>query len=769
MVAYKSASLGGTGNDTEFENAFANIAQVYLRDKAPKLMPYQIGFQIVEKDPDANRGVGIAGFKAGDKLIYCPLFFLKGRLKGHEMMYLHDDNQFVPLNEAYLNDTLGKKPQMIGEGVNRSEWRKNTGPINMLPLAGHGYKYSSEQGVKIAEWAMPCAIKIANVVVEDNAWKGVDTGKTLLEVIKAAGAKGVEFLCETFLKYPKLGEYFDKTYGYDKLAAAIDGRSINNGVLGDRPEKAKVVKRSTRTSTGSVLGKDDPLKTGALRILYRDKIASASFPDDLNDTERETLIDDDFLIQDHRDEGDTSLVYDVDERKSLGSPPESGIYEVFTKDGEFEKCVVVLDPISDIPEANSVMVIPLDDKKRHFLAHSSRVLVKLPSGDKFPNKEYKEWIAKQSDISLGSSGMEDSWRRRFVLFTPDGKATAPFSLESDTSDGDRRYYDVRYHDWPDFEAYSTQSPYGGCHPCGSGGNLNRIVMTDRPIGTLQERASGLYVPATAKMMRVDQADTTKWAPGDLNDLRMAMTEKTAELKVVHHGSEVWVNDKNMTAKSAIVHLVARHGLREDMARTLIKEAELASSKSRRCRIKYADFYSQQNQQPSGIAPSFPERPEGSSPFNRSYSRYGDVQTEYHAPMEIPFDQPYGENQFYDYGRQLLEPTMQVAMDAAETGQKEVFDTAMIGSLLKTVREDSMIDEHLPVLMKAMDAVARLMVSFYWHQDKFEERYGKSDMVELEDSLRNVFENIGDLILFLKQKTIRSYPEENVADLQHAAA
>ena len=43
--------------------------------------------------------------------------------------------------------------------------------------------------------------------------------------------------------------------------------------------------------------------------------------------------------------------------------------------------------------------------------------------------------------------------------------------------------------------------------------------------------------------------------------------------------------------------------------------------------------------------------------------------------------------------------------------------------------------------------------FYWHNEEFKDRYGKQDLPELEDTLRNSFEILGDLVLFLKQKTI----------------
>jgi hypothetical protein len=60
-------------------------------------------------------------------------------------------------------------------------------------------------------------------------------------------------------------------------------------------------------------------------------------------------------------------------------------------------------------------------------------------------------------------------------------------------------------------------------------------------------------------------------------------------------------------------------------------------------------------------------------------------------------------------------------------------------------------------MKALDKLGRILFMFYWHQEEFEDRYGKQDLPELEDSLRNAFEVLGDVVLFLKEKTVGGGP------------
>ena len=80
---------------------------------------------------------------------------------------------------------------------------------------------------------------------------------------------------------------------------------------------------------------------------------------------------------------------------------------------------------------------------------------------------------------------------------------------------------------------------------------------------------------------------------------------------------------------------------------------------------------------------------------------------------------------------------------------------VISGLVKNMDTDSSIDGYISDIMLGMDRLGRLLFLYYWHNDKFEERYGKQDMIQLEGNLRNVFKNIGDLVLFMKQKSVEA--------------
>jgi len=45
-----------------------------------------------------------------------------------------------------------------------------------------------------------------------------------------------------------------------------------------------------------------------------------------------------------------------------------------------------------------------------------------------------------------------------------------------------------------------------------------------------------------------------------------------------------------------------------------------------------------------------------------------------------------------------------------------------------------------------------------------ERYGREDIVDLEDNLKNVFKSLGDVVLVLKQKSISPEPDAMSAEL-----
>jgi hypothetical protein len=292
------------------------------------------------------------------------------------------------------------------------------------------------------------------------------------------------------------------------------------------------------------------------------------------------------------------------------------------------------------------------------------------------------------------------------------------------------------------------------------------------LGGMHNVGDTLFVASNVKAVKLNK-DMSRYAgekfpaPGTSAEAQMwvMQTGMAAPLKVYSHGSgDFSVTDKEKTAahltyNETLKQLVVRHGLLYKTASALIKEAE--KERGVRVLIQYPAGHPLEKKAddpflgPGPSAPSMPEPPMQSDPM------LGGVQSQ--QPMtayqEVPeMHAQSGNKALYDPNPQLDTNPYNLAMDAAGTGQKDVFDAGVVGSLLKVVDSDSLVDKYLGDMFLGLDRIGRVLFLYYQHSDAFRQRYGEEDMQELEDSLKNTFKGTGDLVLFLKQKTVEENPE-----------
>lgn len=144
----------------------------------------------------------------------------------------------------------------------------------------------------------------------------------------------------------------------------------------------------------------------------------------------------------------------------------------------------------------------------------------------------------------------------------------------------------------------------------------------------------------------------------------------------------------------------------------------------------------------------------------------DMQAQPQEPMPTDMDE-------YNPYRNGSQAGAGSAGGSGSTGQNtDVTDNmSLVSSLMREPANDQMADQHLPALVACMDALGQLLFQFYQHGDIFADRYGQRDMPELEDALRSQFEGVGDLVIFLKRKTVQPFGDVEMADvgLQTAAS
>jgi hypothetical protein len=177
----------------------------------------------------------------------------------------------------------------------------------------------------------------------------------------------------------------------------------------------------------------------------------------------------------------------------------------------------------------------------------------------------------------------------------------------------------------------------------------------------------------------------------------------------------------LTKTAAVLHLVSDYGISAPSAKLMVSESsdkQGFAPKSNRYMLKVAERYSLQTAQPG-------------SGSRRVFSQ---------APLET--------------NNELMPArALEAAVKASDSGVKEVMDVSILAGLASSKQSLEMIGEYVGDLIKAMDRLGRMLFLFYWRNEDFKDHYGQQDLIKLEDSLRDVFSSTGDLIIFLREKSV----------------
>lgn len=116
-------------NDLDIEKAFADQASGFVENKLEPLMkpPYHIGFEVVRKNDENTRLIGIFAFKVDDHLLFAPVFFLNGEIKG-PLLYRCDTKTFVPATKEWATYLISSLEKEEGHGQAISQ-RNDSAPL----------------------------------------------------------------------------------------------------------------------------------------------------------------------------------------------------------------------------------------------------------------------------------------------------------------------------------------------------------------------------------------------------------------------------------------------------------------------------------------------------------------------------------------------------------------------------------------------------------------------------------------------------------------
>ncbi len=795
----KLASIGGD-QEGQFEQTLASMAFIHIQDKAPKLLDYLLGFQLIDRNEDNTKAVGAFGFQIDKQMVLVPIFFLSGDMKGHEMMFLVNQEMFAPLKENWVNYILKKKPQILGEGTSQSLAQMGVYPPNIAqlvlpPFSSSKYSFNNRRK-KASGWSAAAINILGGAAMDPDTAADVESyffgrgkeahsgslDKMLSKDVRFV--KAAQKICDA---WPGVKENLDKHYGKGyletKLAGAIKQITKTAEDAGFSIFSKRQKKAATRAPLRSVLkqsaaDKSPDITPSKLYAITEDSPT-------LTHGERAKVQQGEKLIRDYRDGEEFTAKYDVSQPTGLMNPTQTGVYEVLLNDGKFVKCLLVFGPNTTSGQKDFVTVVKLesDGEQRASANIPARKLFVRSGTQEQPDKDWFESLPNDGSAADGST---------IVAVTRDG-GTVPLELAESVADNTYMCYCNSHVASGYRDTDSSGIPLDGPIACCGPGPFDApaVVFNVRKGSSFLLAKGGLlYIPENAKLLKLKTLKCDKCGkgkgdcsceyfsrrytpeirllPGGPEDSILSLKTKTAELKVEADSCDITINGKTLARRDALADLVLTHGLSQKDAESLLKEAGHKSVA--RWRVVYAPGFPVK-QADMGSNSGFPPPSEGGSMYNMSSlintpAPMGSPLPYSTAPVTMPVEQQQiipgmdsGMTDPYAYDPMVMEdPMLTRGFNAAQSGpagqdnSKEVFDTSMLATLTKVVNPDVAADEDLSIYAQAMNKLGRRLFMYFWHNEAFQERYGKKDLPELEDTLRNAFEIIGDLLLYLKQKS-----------------
>lgn len=792
-------------NRQQIEKDFSNLAFTFLRDRAPSLLPYLVGFETVDQDPDGSRAIGIFGFSLGDRFLYVPAFFIANQIKGMDLLYSVDENMFYPLRESWINELVNRQSLNLGAGVQSDQKmrasfdRPNFEFVARPPLTGTGAKLASAVLNSSVDWWNGIRADIAARMDETKGDPG----------FQQAVAGAMATLTKQAVEQGKAADSMLRKWVFS--TSGVEGAKHLAMCLAD-PGFAKAAATFYDLDDLLIYEYDAKLQkqaaTVTLEMVSVDNMCNAPAVA-VDPKTRERIVRDSFAIIDKRPDDQKSELYTEDYLKRVSNPDQPGRYDLFLSGGMVADAYVIRPQVypgnlshGDRP----LQVVVNPDSRTYFLADNQSMYVRNPIDEELVDERVsrsgQELYAKAVPVADAEVG------GKYVLIDDRCRGSLPFTVQSVIrQSGTDLVLHVRWCTCPEFvrtKSYvgsqgigdkvrdMTLASSSSTRPSQYGpfaDSPDHLVPTDKA-GILTVSGTRLIVPTrTYKLFRLEEAkpgtcnDEQPFQPASFAEIGETMEKISAHRLTVEHAGagefnillDGMLDRQAMSYKQAMVRLVGGYALPVEGAETMLKEAVEHIKARRFALLKQGQqvYFGPPPVQGVGYDPQIgagvqdpqyalmrgktqglPRWEEAGAGSGINVANpTGGMPDGGQEPLPLP-----GGDQVPGANFPMPQDANALAQQAAGTGQQQVFDATTIGGLAQTYDTAASIDAMLPELMAAMDRLGRMLFLFYWRNEDFATRYGDQDLTDLEDQLRSVFKNYGDLVLKLKRKSIESVDE-----------
>ncbi len=811
--------------DSNFEKTFSDLAFTRIQDKAPSLLKYLIGFQLIAKNDDETHAVGVFGFKVGSQWVYAPIFFINGELKGHELMWVKNLDLICPMEEEWINSIKQQASQPLGqsEPTPRTELGMRQPDFNVFARVPYmGSKFASNPVTynsvyKMLERDNPDFLPVLDLFVvgpRDVKYAGLEQKFDLPRALKLMGKRAAYRLVNTMtndhafadsvlrfykvndiIGFAKSAEKLDKdAAGYSSSAPAKNCKDCENFFS---HSKCKVVQGDVApngscnyfrmASVHDEIAPVSPLADNTKLAAAGDTKIEGTCPKPiivtrgdnlsslvhgLTESEKKKLLADGHIVKDERTRVDRTIVYKTQVGMQFSSPAENGFYEVATSNNGRRKLLLFPRPLhTGGPGAfRQDHCLAVDPETKEVGVFNTAELMTTQQLNNF-----KGWTS-DSDVPGLQALSAIKPKDIVIIISPKFQGTTVFRVKKMDTNQEGHTEIQTEHVWlrePAQSSFLTSHGYRDnngvgavCYSDSSRATKN-LVLTKKPGDKMNIVGSTIFVPKECKCIIIKQEDERKmesdwWArpkqfssgPGVTNEIGILPEVALSIMKsagqrdglqrlAVHTdgiGFAPYLNEQPqhmMSKLAALKFLITNLGLGEDDANLLMQEAQPGIPT--KVLLKVASPFQAQFEEP---------------PLDSTFNGKARVRYPHSTGQGLGDSSEYGSNlREYLYDPYVDDDAKAHANQAAQRGDKDVFDTSVIGGLVKNQDVDSLVNRYISDMTLGMDRLGRTLFLYYWHNEKFEEKYGKQDMQQIEGNLRNVFKNTGDIVLFLKKKSV----------------
>lgn len=545
-----------SANQRQYEDDFGSLAYQFVQDRAPALIPYLLGFEVVDRNEDGSKAVGIFGFKVGDDFYYVPAFFLNNQVRGVDLILNKKTNQFVPLSEKWIDFIINKHAVSIGGPADdrvRETMRNPDLTFVQRPqtaMAKVGSDVEARPWSPTEAWNQTKAVMAK--MAEDPLFRDMLVG------ISASVKGGLEKAAES--KYIK--DFMEKVGGPEAmsgLCAAMHDVSFANAVMSlyksaeafwtknlvnaaihvDRMKKLAAARPKIRIVDSTEGLAKEAQDTPASDIGEEDK------PLTVEENARQ-IIEHDFTIEDTRPEGEIAKVADKDAlvafERRFNPPDGPGRYNFVMEDGMTREGIMLNAVISPSCKENDTVFVFEDNGI--VIAEASPMAVittefEEDSERDDTGKDVEKLFSEAmpiSDITIGAT--EDFDATPYLFIDDKGNAAGPFNIRHVLNDGDHTRFSTGYgsdyiirtrateslkphYGFMDWDLKDRYHDFNGrrdnngcdccCEPCSSSDFISIGSFSGMP----KKTSAGIIIPHDWKALKCKQiVSYARWIDGE---------------------------------------------------------------------------------------------------------------------------------------------------------------------------------------------------------------------------------------------------------------